>query len=231
MSTWKSRALTICGRASNWCARPNDTTASFSTERRPAPLNVREAVQKMRDGIIGETYMARGLCYKWRDTIGKTPVQAVPQASTTICGPGRRLSMRLRKIASTTTGIGSGITAMAILETRVFTKWTSARWGMGLGFPNKVSAIGGHFMFDDDQQTPNDLNCAFEFNLPNGKRRMITFEVRHWITNHEAEIGTPALGTPEQRGLRYEKLGPMSGNHNTSRRHILWCEGIPLRRR
>ena len=30
-----------------------------------------------------------------------------------------------------------------------------ARWGLGVGFPNKVSAIGGHFMFDDDQETPN----------------------------------------------------------------------------
>ena len=29
-----------------------------------------EAVQKMREGAIGDLYMARGLCYKWRDTIG-----------------------------------------------------------------------------------------------------------------------------------------------------------------
>src|SRR5438477_9365732 len=33
---------------------------------------VREAVQKLRNGVIGETYMARELCYKWRDTIGRT---------------------------------------------------------------------------------------------------------------------------------------------------------------
>jgi predicted dehydrogenase len=91
-----------------------------------------------------------------------------------------------------------------------------ARWGMGLGFPNKVSAIGGHFMFDDDQETPNDLNCAFEFDLPDGKRRMITFEVRHWITNHEAEIGTPRLGSPApRRSAGQTKLGPTSGSHNT----------------
>src|SRR6185312_9419702 len=76
--------------------------------------------------------------------------------------------------------------------------------------------MGGHFMFDDDQQTPNDLNCSFEFDLPDGKRRMITFEVRHWITNHEAEIGTPRLGTPERkRPAGQAKLGPMSGGHNT----------------
>ena len=32
----------------------------------------------MRDGEFGEIYMARWLCFKARDTIGKTPVSAVP---------------------------------------------------------------------------------------------------------------------------------------------------------
>jgi hypothetical protein len=38
-----------------------------------------------------------------------------------------------------------------------------ARWELGVRFPNKVSGLGGHFMFDDDQETPNTLNAAFEF--------------------------------------------------------------------
>jgi hypothetical protein len=87
---------------------------------------------------------------------------------------------------------------------------------LGVGFPNKISAIGGHFMFDDDQQTPNTLNCAFQFDLPGGKRKMMEFEVRHWITNHEAQVGTPELGTPEPvRKPGSPKLGPLAGRHNT----------------
>src|SRR5438552_3722853 len=39
----------------------------------------REAVQKMREGLIGDIYMARGLCFKRRDTIGRKPPSAVPQ--------------------------------------------------------------------------------------------------------------------------------------------------------
>ena len=31
---------------------------------------VQEAVQKMREGLIGDVYLSRGLCYKWRADIG-----------------------------------------------------------------------------------------------------------------------------------------------------------------
>src|SRR4026207_1805970 len=39
---------------------------------------VREAMDKMREGLIGDVYMSRGLCFKWRDTIGHTPEEPVP---------------------------------------------------------------------------------------------------------------------------------------------------------
>ena len=29
-----------------------------------------EGVQKLREGVIGDVYLSRGLCFKWRDTIG-----------------------------------------------------------------------------------------------------------------------------------------------------------------
>ena len=45
-------------------------------------------------------------------------------------------------------------------------KWTPLAGASGVKFPTRVSAMGGHFMFDDDQQTPNVLNCAFEFDRP-----------------------------------------------------------------
>ena len=37
---------------------------------------VREGIQKLHEGLIGDVYMARGLCYKWRNTIGHAPVRA-----------------------------------------------------------------------------------------------------------------------------------------------------------
>lgn len=178
--------------------------------------SIRQAVQKLRDGAIGETYMARGLCYKWRDTIGRAPVQPVPAGVdyNLWMGPAPEHAFTKNRFHYNwhwNWWYGNGdLGNQGVHQVDV------ARWAMGLGFPNRVSAMGGHFMFDDDQETPNDLNCTFEFDLPGGKRRMITFEVRHWITNHEAAIGTPLLGTPEpKRSAGQPALGPESGSHNT----------------
>jgi predicted dehydrogenase len=67
-----------------------------------------------------------------------------------------------------------------------------ARWGLGVTLPTRVAAMGGHFLFDDDQQTPNALMAVFEFPNPSGggdKKKILQFEVRHWITNGEDACG------------------------------------------
>ena len=33
---------------------------------------------ELREGLIGDVYMSRGLCFKWRETIGRTPPEPVP---------------------------------------------------------------------------------------------------------------------------------------------------------
>jgi hypothetical protein len=63
-----------------------------------------------------------------------------------------------------------------------------ARWGLGVTYPTKVSATGGHFMFDDDQETPNTITATYEFDV-NGKKKLLVVDVRHWISNREAELG------------------------------------------
>jgi len=55
---------------------------------------------------------------------------------------------------------------------------------------------------------------AFEYNLPDGKRKMIEFEVRHWITNREAEIGSASFGKP-QGPVPSTGMGAIQGDHNT----------------
>jgi len=73
-----------------------------------------------------------------------------------------------------------------------------ARWGLGVNYPTSVCSMGGHFMFDDDQETPNTQMAIFEFPNPNAtgdKKKILQFEVRHWITNHEGGIGEGSSNT------------------------------------
>src|SRR3546814_16609806 len=57
-----------------------------------------------------------------------------------------------------------------------------ARWGLGVTLPVKISATGGHFMFEDDQQTPNDLMRSEERRV--GKACVSTCRSR-WSPDHE----------------------------------------------
>jgi len=53
-----------------------------------------------------------------------------------------------------------------------------ARWGLGVGLPTRVSASGGRFHFDDDQETPDTLVVQYAY-----PRATIVWEHRLWSTH------------------------------------------------
>ena len=182
-----------------------------------------EAVRHLSDGTIGDVYLARAICYKWRPSIGRASEEQVPSGVhyDLWTGPApmkpftkNRFHYNWHWIWDTGNGeVGN----QAIHEIDI------ARWGLGVRFPVHVSAMGGHFMFQDDQETPNTLHATFCFES-DGKRKMMELEVRHWITNHEAGIGTPGFGGSEvpPAGLnpaastgKQPSLGPMDAKTNT----------------
>ncbi|MDP2996435.1 MAG: gfo/Idh/MocA family oxidoreductase, partial [Bryobacterales bacterium] len=151
-----------------------------------------EAVDKLREGVIGDVYMARGLVFNWRDTIGRAVEEPVPPGVhyDLWMGPAPAKPFtrnRLHYNWHWQWDYGNGD-----IGNQGIHQMHAARRGLGVKYPTKVSAMGGHFMFDDDQQTPNVLSSLFEFN-EGGKKKMLEFEVRHWISNHEAGIGEAAL--------------------------------------
>ena len=152
---------------------------------------LREAMQKLQEGLIGEVYMSRGLCFKWRDTIGREPDSAVPPGVhyDLWLGPAPKRAFSKNRFHYNwhwNWDYGNGdIGNQGIHEMDI------CRWGLNVKHPSKISAIGGHFMFDDDQNTPNTLVATFEFN-EGGKNKILVFEMRHWISNHEAGIGEDA---------------------------------------
>jgi len=168
-------------------------------EQRSDP-SAQSACRFLKEGKLGEVYMAKGICYKWRDTINKIPDGYSGQYSQKYMekvdydmwqgpAPSRPFnSNRFHYNWHWNWDYGNGdMGNQGVHEMDI------ARWGLDVKIPTKVSAIGGHVMFDDDQQTPNVLMAMFEFNNPEGggeKKKILQFEVRHWMTNPEESLGS-----------------------------------------
>lgn len=149
---------------------------------------VREAMYKMhKEDLLGDVYYSRALCYKWRDTIGKKSDGTAPAGVDydMWLGPAPKRPFSENRFHYNWHwhwDYGNGdLGNQGIHEVDI------ARWGLGVTLPTKVHAMGSHYMFDDDQETPNTLVATFEFDK-NGKKALLVTEVRHWISNHEAGI-------------------------------------------
>ena len=53
-----------------------------------------------------------------------------------------------------------------------------ARWGLGVDYPSRVSAVGGKYAFDDDQETPDTLAVQYAFH-----KKTILWEHRLWSSH------------------------------------------------
>jgi predicted dehydrogenase len=179
-SYWEGRQLVVAAKKYNRIVQHGTNSRSG--------VAIREAMQKMcHESLIGEVYMARGLCFKWRDTIGKKPDSPVPAGVDydLWLGPAPKRPFNENRFHYNwhwNWDYGNGdIGNQGIHEMDI------ARWGLGVKLPTRIHSMGGHFMFDDDQTTPNTQIATFEFDK-DGKKVILVFEVRHWITNHEAGI-------------------------------------------
>ncbi len=148
---------------------------------------IQEAVQHLRKGAIGNVYMARGLVYRWRPSVGhkgpETPPETLNFDLWTGPAPKELFSRRIVHYNwHWTWNYGNGDAGnQGIHETDM------CLWGLGLEtLPKKITAMGGKFLFDDDKQTPEVLTTLFNF--PDQKK-LIQFEVRPWCTNLEDGAG------------------------------------------
>ncbi|MCI0665489.1 MAG: Gfo/Idh/MocA family oxidoreductase, partial [Acidobacteria bacterium] len=144
-SVWEGRQLVAAARKHNRIVQHG--TNSRST------VALREAMQKLQEGVIGDVYMSRGLCFKWRDTINKKPDEPVPAGVhyDLWLGPAPKRPFNPNRFHYNwhwNWDYGNGdIGNQGIHEMDI------CRWGLGVTLPTKVCSMGGHYMFDDDQQT------------------------------------------------------------------------------
>jgi predicted dehydrogenase len=147
---------------------------------------LQEAVQHLRNGLIGEVYMAKGIVYKWRPDIGDRGVSAVPEELNydLWTGPAEMKPFSKNYVHYDWHwhwNYGNGdIGNQGVHETDM------CLWGMGLNsMPEKISASGGKFLWKDAKETPELLNASYIYSKEN---KMIEFEVRPWMTNNEGGV-------------------------------------------
>ena len=148
---------------------------------------LQEAVKHMRDGLIGNVYMARGLVYKWRPDVGNKGTEPVPAGLNydLWTGPAEMKPFSKNYVHYNWHwhwNYGNGdVGNQGIHETDM------CMWGLGVDtFPEKITSSGGKFLWDDAKETPELLTSSFIY--PKGKK-IIEFEVRPWMTNDEGGVG------------------------------------------
>jgi len=174
------------GRAMEAAARKSKRMVQIGMQGRSLAHKQR-AMDLLHSGAIGQVYMARGICFKRRPSIGHTPAEPVPPGLNwdLFLGPApmreytkNRYQYNWHWFWDTGNGdIGNqGIHEMDL-----------ARRGLGRDLPKGVVSTGGKYVYEDDQETPNTQIATFDY----GDAELV-FEVRGLNTGGDA--GIPASG-------------------------------------
>jgi predicted dehydrogenase len=200
-------------------------------------LAVQEAIQHLRNGLIGDVYMARGLVFRWRDDIGNKGTEPVPQGldydlwtGPAEMRPFSRNYVHYNWHWNWNYGCGD-IGNQGVHETDL------CMWGLNVGLPEKITSGGGKFLFNDAKETPEVLSSTFHYPK---EKKIIEFEVRPWITNMEngADVGNIFYGTKGYLVVynydRYEsflgkKKEPGPGNKGGGDHYLNFIEAVRSR--
>ncbi len=175
------------GRQMVHAARANDVLMQVGFQNR-SRQSTRSAIQFLREGGIGDIYMARGLCYKPRWNIGRYPNGPMPEDA--------------EPWTATTNGEGGTLFDRDYLSNVHYDRWLGpapkrpfnpnrfhynwhwqwaygngdtgnqgphqidiGRWGLGKEeYPETIKSSGDYFVFEESaQNTPNTQTTIFEY--------------------------------------------------------------------
>jgi predicted dehydrogenase len=178
------------GRALVAAAKKHGKIVQHGVQMRSSPA-LRQGVQALRDGLIGDVYLARGLCFRNRPSIGKKAPSPRPESFDWNLwqGPAAARGFSARYVHYNWHWhweYGNGdLCNQGVHQTDM------CLWGLGAaGLPTDIAALGGKFLFDDDKETPEVLSASYGFA---GQKKMIEFEVRPWHSNTEGGAGVGNL--------------------------------------
>jgi predicted dehydrogenase len=143
-------------------ARKHNRVVQHGTQRR-SWNKVVEAVQLVKDGKIGNVRFSRGWYTNARTGIGRGKAAPVPAGLDWSLwqGPAPEREFRDNYLHykwhwfwhwGTGEAGNNGVHSIDI-----------CRWGLGVDYPKRVTAGGGRYYFEDDQETPDTHVATFDF--------------------------------------------------------------------
>lgn len=176
-----------------------------------------QVMQMLREGVIGEVKAAKAWNIQKRKDIGHgTPSEPPAGFDYDLwVGPAEMMPFQSNRYHYTwhwwynfgCGGIGNdGIHHLDY-----------ARWGLGVDSPpRRVSALGGKFFFDDDQQFPDTQQVAFEFS-DGDNQRLLVYEQRLWSVTYpfNVDAGAEFYGTKGEMFLSSRGKIRILGPRNT----------------
>jgi len=142
--------------------RKANRVVQMGTQRRSSPRAI-EAVQAIREGVIGRPYLARAWYANRRKSIGLGKAAPVPSGLDYELwqGPAPRAPYRDNVIH---------------YNWHWFRRWGTgeicnngtheidvARWVLGVDYPVRVTSVGGRYHFEDDWEFTDTQQAGFEF--------------------------------------------------------------------
>jgi predicted dehydrogenase len=211
------------GRLMLEAARKNKRIVQTGTQSRSA-LHLRQGIERLKGGAIGEILVAKSWNSQLRGNIGKAK-PSTPPADLDYdawVGPAPMRSYQSNLLHGSWRwffdfGCGDfgndGVHDIDI-----------ARWGLGVEtHPSKISAMGGKYFFDDDQEFPDTQTVLFEYDQPNGKKKQLIFEQRLWspYVQEGNENGNAFYGTKGMMILGKHRGWEIFGPRNEPREKML----------
>jgi predicted dehydrogenase len=166
-NVWEGRRVVEIARQTNKICQTGTQIRSSTGSR--------QAIEFLHSGGLGQVRVARGLCYKLRNSIGRTngPQTVANTVDYNLwCGPAPNNPLRRQRLHYDwhwTWDYGNGD-----LGNQGIHQMDVARWGLNKNeLARSVISVGGRFGYVDDGETANTQICVFDY----GDSSLI-FEVR-----------------------------------------------------
>jgi len=196
--------------------------------------NWRRAMQRIKEGVIGDVYMARALCFKNRDSIGDAAPKEPPAHLNWTLWQGPATEQPYCDLYVHYNWHWFWHYGNGDIGNQGVHQMDIAAWGLDVGLPVQISSTGGRYGYRDQGETPNTQIATFKY----ADGRMLVFEVRGRATNDEggARVGNLFYGSqgymvdgkffdakgveiPDEQGAREDIL--VNDNHYESFLHAV----------